>query len=198
MAQTLRRCWPTSNPLQIAYHDREWGVPLHDDRALFEMLSLQVMQAGLSWTLVLGKRGALREAFEEFRPGRLAEYAASDVRRLLATPAIIRNRSKIEAVIQNARSLLSVQTEVGSFDRYVWQFVGGTPIRHAFRRISQLPAETEESRTLSQDLRRRGWRFVGPVVCYAFMQAAGFVNDHLVTCFRYRELSRLAGKSSPV
>ncbi len=186
--EKLRRCWSTSNPLLIAYHDREWGVPVHDDRTLFEMLVLQSMQAGLSWTLVLAKRPALREAFDGLRPERVARYTAVDVRRLLANPAIIRNRSKIDAAIQNARAFLGVRDAFGAFDRYVWRFVGGGPIRHRFRSLSQVPDETHESRTLSKDLRAHGFRFVGPIVCYSFMQAAGLVNDHLVQCFRYRKL----------
>lgn len=188
--EKLRGCWRTSNPLLIAYHDQEWGVPVHDDRSLFEMLILQSMQAGLSWTLVLGKRPALRIAFERFRPEHVARYTAADVRRLLANPAIIRNRAKIEAVVRNARAFLDIQQEFGSFDRYAWRFVGGQPVHHAFRSLAKIPDETPESRALSKELRRRGFRFVGPIVCYSFMQAAGLVNDHLVRCFRYRDLRK--------
>jgi len=186
--EKLRRCWPTSNPLLIAYHDREWGVPGHNDRALVETLVLQSMQAGLSWTLVLAKRSALREAFDGLRPERVARYTAADVHRLLANPAVIRNRNKIDAAIHNAREFLDVREAFGTFDRYVWRFVGGGPIRHRFRSLSQVPGETRESRALSKDLRAHGFRFVGPLVCYSFMQAAGLVNDHLVQCFRYRKL----------
>lgn len=186
MPDTRRRCWPTSNPLLIAYHDREWGVPVHEDRRLFETLVLQTMQAGLSWTLVLSKRAALRKAFGGFRPARIARYGAAEIRRLLANPAIIRNRAKIEATVQNARAFAAVQDEFGTFDRYVWRFVEGRPIRHRFRSLAQIPDETSESRALSRDLRDRGFRFAGPIVCYSFMQAAGLVNDHLLRCFRSR------------
>jgi DNA-3-methyladenine glycosylase I len=186
--RTPRRCWPTANPLLTAYHDREWGVPVHEDQRLFEGLVLQTMQAGLSWTLVLAKRAALRTAFDGFRPGRIARYGAPEIRRLLGNPAIIRNRAKIEATIQNARAFARVREAHGTFDRYVWRFVNGRTVRHHFRRLSAVPDETRESRALSNDLRRWGFRFVGPVVCYSFMQAAGLVNDHLMHCFRWRTL----------
>ncbi len=188
MTDTRRRCWSTSNPLLLQYHDREWGVPVHEDRALFEMLVLQGMQAGLSWVLVLARRPALRAAFDGFRPERVARYRAAEIRRLMANPAIIRNRAKIEAAAQNARAFAAVLEAHGTFDRYVWGFVDGTPIRHHFRRRAEVPVDTRESRALSKDLRRQGFRFVGPVICYSFMQAAGLVNDHLVGCFRFRDL----------
>ncbi len=189
MTDTRRRCWPTANPLILRYHDREWGVPVHNDRALFEMLILQTMQAGLSWALVLARRPALRAAFDRFRPERVARYGAAEIRRLAANPSIIRNRAKIEAAVQNARAVAAVREAHGTFDRYVWRFVDGQPVRHHFRRRADVPAETRESRALSKDLRSRGFRFVGPVICYSFMQAAGLANDHLVGCFRFRDLA---------
>ena len=182
------RCAWASTPLSIAYHDQEWGVPVHDDRALFEMLVLEGAQAGLSWPTILAKRQAYRAAFACFDPEVVARYDDRKVVGLLANPGIVRNRQKIEAAIQNARAFLAVQQEFGSFDAYVWRFVDGRPKRNAWRRLEELPGSTPESEALSQDLRRRGFRFVGPTICYAFMQAVGMVNDHLVDCFRYREL----------
>ncbi|MCM8748515.1 DNA-3-methyladenine glycosylase I [Thermomicrobiaceae bacterium CFH 74404] len=182
------RCGWASTPLSIAYHDQEWGVPVHDDRSLFEMLVLEGAQAGLSWLTILAKREAYRAAFDFFDPELVARYDDRKVVQLLANPGIVRNRQKIEAAIQNARAFLAVQQEFGSFDAYVWRFVDGRPKRNAWRRLDELPGSTPESEALSQDLRRRGFRFVGPTICYAFMQAVGMVNDHLVDCFRYREL----------
>uniref|UniRef100_A0A831TAP8 DNA-3-methyladenine glycosylase I n=1 Tax=Thermorudis peleae TaxID=1382356 RepID=A0A831TAP8_9BACT len=182
------RCAWASTPLSIAYHDQEWGVPVHDDRTLFEMLVLEGAQAGLSWLTILAKREAYRAAFDFFDPELVARYDDRKVVQLLANPGIVRNRQKIEAAIQNARAFLAVQQEFGSFDAYVWRFVDGRPKRNAWRRLEELPGSTPESEALSQDLRRRGFRFVGPTICYAFMQAVGMVNDHLVDCFRYREL----------
>lgn len=182
------RCGWASTPLSIAYHDQEWGVPVHDDRTLFEMLVLEGAQAGLSWLTILAKREAYRAAFDFFDPELVARYDDRKVVQLLANPGIVRNRQKIEAAIQNARAFLAVQKEFGSFDAYVWRFVDGRPKRNAWRRLEELPSSTPESEALSQDLRRRGFRFVGPTICYAFMQAVGMVNDHLVDCFRYREL----------
>lgn len=185
------RCpWATTDPLYVAYHDEEWGVPLHDDRRLFEFLVLEGAQAGLSWITILRKREQYRAAFDRFDPERIARYGASQIRRLMADEGIVRNRLKIEAAIANARAFLRVQEEVGSFDRYLWQFVGGRPRRNTWKTLGQVPAETAESRAMSQDLRRRGFAFVGPTICYAHMQATGMVNDHLVSCFRHRQVAR--------
>ena len=181
------RCaWAAANALLRAYHDREWGVPVHNDRRLFEFLILQGMQAGLSWEIILRKRPHLRRAFHRFDPRRLAAYTGRDVRRLLGDPEVIRNRQKITAAITNARRVLEIQREFGSLDRYLWAFVGGRPIRHRYRSLWQIPATTAEAEALSRDLRRRGMTFVGPIIVYAFMQAVGMVNDHTVNCFRYR------------
>jgi DNA-3-methyladenine glycosylase I len=174
----------------IRYHDTEWGVPVHDDRRLFEFLTLDAFQAGLSWAIILRKRERFRRAFAGFDPERVARYTARDIGRLLADPGIVRNRLKIQAAVENARRFVDIQGTFGSFDRYIWQFVGGRPIQHRYRTVRQIPAATRESDTMSKDLRRRGFRFVGPTICYAFMQAAGLVNDHTIQCFRYREVSR--------
>jgi DNA-3-methyladenine glycosylase I len=187
--ETLPRCRWAATPLSIAYHDREWGVPLHDDRALFELLILEGAQAGLSWETVLAKRPRYRAAFDGFEPGKVARYGDRKVARLLADPGIIRNRLKIAAAVRNARAFLAVQREHGSFDAYVWAFVGGSPIRNRWRAPDDVPARTAESDALSRDLSRRGFSFVGSTICYAFMQAVGMVNDHLLDCFRYRELT---------
>jgi DNA-3-methyladenine glycosylase I len=172
----------------IAYHDTEWGVPVHDDRILFEFLILEGAQAGLSWSTILKKRAAYRQAFAEFDPTRVAAYDESKVAELLANPGIVRNRRKIETAIGNARAFLAIQREFGSFDAYVWRFVGGQPKVNAWRSLAELPATTPESEALSQDLARRGFKFIGSTICYAFMQAVGMVNDHVVDCFRYGEL----------
>lgn len=186
-----RTCeWPSGDPLMIEYHDTEWGVPVHDDRRLFEFLVLDAAQAGLSWRTVLRKRENYRRAFAEFDPERVARFTRRDVERLLRDPGIVRNRLKVESAVHNARAMLAVREESGSFDEYIWSFTGGKTIRNAWRRLDQLPAESKESRSMSKDMRRRGFRFCGPVICYAFMQAAGLVNDHLVHCFRYREVGR--------
>jgi len=176
----------------IAYHDREWGVPLHDDRRLFEFLVLESMQAGLSWRTVLHKRENFRKAFSGFDPRRVARYTAKDVARLMGDAGIIRNRQKIEAAINNARRFLEVQKEYGDFDRYIWGFVGGKPIRNRFRKLSELPARTELSDAVAKDLKARGFKFLGSTVVYAHMQATGMVNDHLVRCFRYKEVQARA------
>ena len=172
----------------IRYHDAEWGVPLHDDRKLFEFLVLDAFQAGLSWAIVLKKREAFRKAFDNFDPRKVAKYDVRKVKTLLADAGIIRNRLKIEATIANARAFLAVQREFGSFDRYIWQFTGGRTMMNRWRALSQLPARSPESDAMSDDLKARGFRFVGSTICYAFMQAAGMVNDHMVDCFRYREV----------
>jgi DNA-3-methyladenine glycosylase I len=184
-----RRCpWGESHPLYVPYHDREWGKPLHDDHRFFELLVLEGAQAGLSWLTILKKRDAYRKAFDRFDPRKVARYDAKKVARLLADAGIIRNRLKIEAAITNARAFLAVQREFGSFDAYVWRFVGGKPIHNRRRSVKEVPARSAESDAMSEELRRRGFRFVGSTICYAFMQAAGMVNDHLVTCFRHHEV----------
>ena len=183
--EKIRRCaWPASDPLLMEYHDKEWGVPLHDDRKLFEFLVLDAFQAGLSWSIVLKKREGFRKAFHGFDPVKISKYTARDVRRLLLDTGIIRNRLKIESAIENARRFLEIQEQFGSFDSYIWQFVGHRPIRNSYRTVRQLPARTKESDAMSTDLKRRGFRFVGSTICYAFMQAAGMVNDYTVGCFR--------------
>jgi DNA-3-methyladenine glycosylase I len=185
----VERCrWAESSVLMMEYHDKEWGVPVHDDRKLFEFLVLDGAQAGLSWETVLRKRENYRLAFHSFDAARIAQYAEDDIARLLADPGIIRNRRKIVATIENARRFLEVQAEFGTFDRYIWQFVGGKAIKNQFQSLAEIPAKTGEAELMSKDLQKRGFRFVGPTICYAFMQAAGLVNDHLVTCFRYSEL----------
>ena len=184
--EVLVRCRWAKNPLNIAYHDEEWGVPLHDDRKWFELLILEGAQAGLSWDTVLRKRERYREVFDGFDPETVAGYAAKKVRQLLADPGIIRNRLKIAATISNAQAFLKVQQEFGTFDAYVWRFVNGTPKQNAWKR--KVPARTKESDALSNDLTQRGFRFVGSTICYALMQATGLVNDHAVTCYRFKEL----------
>ncbi len=175
----------------VRYHDEEWGVPRHDDRRLFELLVLEGAQAGLAWSTILGKRPAYRRAFRRFDPRTVARFGAADVRRLLGDAGIVRNRAKIVAAIANARAFLRVRREHGSFDAYVWRFVGGAPVQNAWRAPRQVPAETATARALSRDLRARGFGFVGPTICYAFMQAVGLVNDHTTDCFRWREVARL-------
>jgi DNA-3-methyladenine glycosylase I len=181
----LQRCGWANTALYFDYHDREWGVPVHDDRVLFEFLILEGAQAGLSWQTILRKRDHYRAAFENFDPGVVAQYDQRKVDELLANPGIVRNRLKINAAIRNARAFLAVQREFGSFDAYVWRFVGGQPRKNSWRTLQEVPARTPESDALSQDLRRRSFTFVGSTICYAFMQAVGLVNDHLVDCFRH-------------
>lgn len=176
--------------MTIPYHDEEWGVPEHDDRKLFELLVLEGAQAGLSWETVLRKRARYRQVFDGFDPDLVARYDRRAVERLLSDPGIIRNRRKVTSAIQNARALLDVREEFGSFDAYIWRFVNGEPIRNAWRSLKELPAQTPESRAMSRELKRRGFNFVGPTICYAFMQATGMVNDHIVGCFRYDEVRR--------
>ncbi len=188
-----RRCeWSGSDPLYIEYHDREWGVPLHDDRRLFEMLILEGAQAGLSWITILKKREAFREAFDSFDPSRIARFDGRKVHQLLSNRGIIRNRLKIQAAVQNARAFLKIREEFGTFDRYLWQFVGNSPIHNRWKKLQEIPARTKESDALSGDLKKRGFKFVGSTICYAFMQAVGMVNDHVVDCFRYREIKSAA------
>lgn len=174
--------------LYIAYHDHEWGVPVHDDRRLFEFLILESAQAGLSWRTILGKRDGYRRAFAGFDPEAVARFDGDRIAALLTDPGIIRNRAKIEAAVANARAFLAVVEAFGSFDAYIWRFVDGQPIINAWRSMDQVPDRTPESEAMSRDLRRRGFRFVGPTICYAYMQAVGMVNDHLVSCFRHAEL----------
>jgi len=186
---TVRRCsWPRTE-LDIAYHDREWGVPEHDDRALFELLTLEGAQAGLSWSTILKKRDAYREAFANFDAARVARFTPVRREKLMANPGIVRNRLKIESTVTNAAAFLRVAEAEGSFDRYIWRFVGGAPLQNHRQRHGEIPATTPESDAMSKDLKKRGFRFVGSTICYAFMQAAGMVNDHTVDCFRHRELS---------
>jgi DNA-3-methyladenine glycosylase I len=190
-AAELPRCgWvPANDPLYLAYHDEEWGVPSRDERHLFELLVLEGAQAGLSWATILRKREGYRRAFAGFAPERVARFGPRDVERLLADPGIVRNRLKVEAAIANARAALAVREEHGSLAAYLWSFVGGTPLVSRRRTLADVPAATPESEAMSADLKRRGFRFVGPTVCYAFMQAAGLVNDHLAGCFRHREVA---------
>jgi DNA-3-methyladenine glycosylase I len=191
MPTVKKRCaWPGDDPLMLAYHDTEWGVPLHDDRKLFEFIVLDGAQAGLSWSTVLKKRENYRKAFRNFDPRLVARFTPKDMARLLKDPGIIRNRLKIESTIKNARAFLAIQKEFGSFDAYIWQFTGGRTIRHRCRRLADIPATSKESDAMSKDLKLRGFTFVGSTICYAFMQAAGMVNDHLVDCFRYRDLRK--------
>ncbi len=185
-AAPVRCGWTGDDPQMIAYHDEEWGVPLHDDGRLFEFLVLEGMQAGLSWRTILHKRESFRRAFDGFDPARVAAYGAADVEARMLDAGIVRNRQKIEAAVNNARRFLEVQAEFGTFDAYIWRFVDGRPIRNAFRSLAELPATSPESDALSRDLKRCGFKFVGSTVCYAHMQATGMVNDHVVDCFRYR------------
>ena len=189
MTDDRPRCpWGTGDPLYLAYHDLEWGVPLHDDRRLFELLNLEGAQAGLAWITILRKRDGYRRAFEGWDPERIARYGPEDEARLLADPGIVRNRAKVRAVIGNARAYLAMTDAPGAFDRYVWSFVDGGPIQNRWTSLADVPAETDASRAMSRDLKTRGFSFVGPTIVYAFMQSAGLVNDHVVSCFRYAEL----------
>jgi DNA-3-methyladenine glycosylase I len=184
------RCaWAGDDPLYVRYHDREWGVPLHEDRRLFEFLVLEGAQAGLSWFTILKKRENYRRAFEGFDPAKVAAFGDDKIAALLADPGIVRNRLKVTAAVRNARAFLDIQQEFGSFDAYLWRIVGGRPKQNRWKALTQIPAATRESRALSSDLIRRGCAFVGPTICYAFMQAVGMVNDHLVTCFRHNEIA---------
>ncbi|MEK7479132.1 MAG: DNA-3-methyladenine glycosylase I [Patescibacteria group bacterium] len=186
MAKQKTRCrWAGENILMIQYHDTEWGVPVHDDRTLFEFLILEGAQAGLTWQTILNKREGYRKAFHNFDARKIARYGARDAKRLLANPGIIRNRLKVAATIQNAKAFLAVQKEFGSFDAYIWQFVHRRPINHKIKTMEDIPATTPESDTMSKELKKRGFSFVGSTICYAFMQAVGMVNDHEIKCFRY-------------
>jgi len=185
-----RRCeWSNTDPLYQAYHDREWGVPEHGDRKLFELLMLEGAQAGLSWLTILKKRENYRKAFDNFNAKKIAVYDKRKIRQLLANAGIVRNRLKIAATIQNAKAFLAIQKEFSSFDAYLWQFVGDAPKQNAWKALKEIPPKTAESDAMSKDLKKRGFTFVGSTICYAFMQAVGMVNDHLVDCFRYREVA---------
>jgi DNA-3-methyladenine glycosylase I len=182
---TTRCAWvPLQDPLYVAYHDEEWGIPSHSERQLFELLTLEGAQAGLSWSTILHKRDGYRRVFADFDAEAVARFGKRDVERLLGDARIVRNRLKVESAVNNAQRLLELRDGLGSFDEYVWSFVGGAPIVGSWRTVSEIPAETQESRALSKDLKKRGFRFVGPTVCYAFMQAAGLVDDHTLDCFR--------------
>ncbi len=186
----IKRCsWPSDNLRMIKYHDTEWGVPVHNDRKLFEFMILDAFQAGLNWRIILDKRTNFRKAFHNFNARKIARYTRRDVQRLLRDPGIIRNRAKIAATIGNARQFLKIQKEFGTFDKYIWQFVGGKPKKNKFKRLGQIPAKSKESDAMSKDLYEHGFRFVGSTICYAFMQAAGMINDHMVDCFRYNQLT---------
>ena len=188
----MKRCaWvPLDNAAYLAYHDEEWGVPVHDDRRLFEMLTLEGAQAGLSWSTILNKREGYHRVFAGFDPQTVARFSGRKVDRLLTDPSIVRNRLKVESTVANAREVLRLQDEGGSLDAYLWSFVGGAPKVNRYRRLGDIPAETPESKAMSKSLKGRGFRFVGPTVCYAFMQACGLVNDHVVSCYRYLEVGR--------
>ena len=185
----VTRCSWAGDDLSVAYHDAEWGVPLHDDRDLFEFLILEGAQAGLSWITILKKRKAYRTAFHNFDARKIARYDDAKIAELLANQGIVRNRLKIYGAVRNAKAFLAVQKEFGSFDKYIWQFTGGTPLRNRWTKLQQVPARTAESDAMSKDLQKRGFTFVGSTICYAFMQATGMVNDHTVDCFRYREVA---------
>ncbi|MGD1017883.1 MAG: DNA-3-methyladenine glycosylase I [Verrucomicrobiia bacterium] len=185
---SIRCDWCVDHPLMVEYHDTEWGVPLHDDRKLFEFLVLDAAQAGLSWRTILLKRENYRRAFENFDAEKVARYTDRRLAKLLLDPGIVRNRLKVRSAVINARAFLRVRDEFGSFDRYIWQFVGGKPLVNRLQSLRQIPAASKESDAMSKDMKRRGFTFCGSTICYAFMQAAGLVNDHLVTCFRHREV----------
>jgi DNA-3-methyladenine glycosylase I len=185
----MKRCeWANKSGLEQSYHDTEWGVAIHDDRRLFEFLVLEGAQAGLSWSTILRKREGYRKAFDSFNVQKIAQYSENDIARLLVNSEIIRNRLKIGAIVTNARAVLQVKEQFGSFDHYIWQFINGKPIQNAWKKMTDIPSSTPESEAMSKDLRKRGFKFVGATICYAFMQAVGMVNDHVVSCFRYGEL----------
>ena len=189
--QKTRCGWATSDPLYIEYHDKEWGVPVHDDRKLFEMLILEGVQAGLSWITILRKRENYRNAFDNFDAVKISRYKQAKIEKLLNDAGIIRNKLKINAAIQNAKSFLEVQKEFGSFDKYIWQFMGGKPKINSFKSLKEVPAKTKESNKMSVALKKRGFKFVGSTICYAYMQAVGMVNDHVEGCFKYKKSKKL-------
>lgn len=194
----MKRCgWAELSELMIDYHDHEWGVPVHDDRRLFEYLVLDAFQAGLSWAIILNKRENFRKAFADFDPEKIARYTRRDIERLLANSGIVRNKQKVAATVRNGRAFLRIQDKCGSFDAFVWQFVGGKPRQNAWKTMRQLPAKTRQSDRMSEALRERGFAFAGSTICYAFMQAAGLVNDHLVSCFRHAEIRALHPEPRP-
>ena len=184
MASKKVRCWDTTDPLYIAYHDNEWGVPVHDDRTLFEFILLEGFQAGVSWSLILRKRENFRKAFDGFDPVKISKYTKDDIERLMSDEGILRNRLKIRSSVTNAKAFLEIQKEFGTFDKYIWEFVGGKAIKNALNSFSEMPAKSEISEVMCKDLKKRGFKFVGPVICYSFMQAVSMVNDHLVGCPR--------------
>ena len=186
--EKIRCTWAGHDPLDQAYHDAEWGVPLHNDQTLFEFLILEGAQAGLSWSTILRKRDNYRKAFAQFDPVKVARFSDSKVEKLLQNPGIVRNRLKVNSTVANAKAFLKIQKEYGSFDQYIWQFVDGQPLINRWRTLAEVPAQTEQSQQMSKDLKKRGFNFVGPTICYAFMQATGMVNDHTTDCFRYRQL----------
>ena len=188
-ATAYHRCaWAGNDPLMIQYHDHEWGVPVHDDRRLFEFLILEGAQAGLSWSTILHKRDTYREMFDNFNPRKVAGYSDEKITELINCPGIVRNRLKIESAVTNARAFLTIQQTTGSFDRFIWSFVEGSPVQNQYVRESDIPSQTDISRHMASTLKKKGFRFVGPTICYAFMQAIGMVNDHTVDCFRHRSL----------
>lgn len=194
---TKNRCeWCGTEPLYVEYHDNEWGVPLHDDRGLFELLTLEGAQAGLSWLTILRKREHYRNAFHGFDPQRVAGYSKKDVEQLLGNPGIVRNRRKIESTVGNARCVLAIQEEFGSFDAFLWRYVDHQPLQNARKSLTELPAKTALSDTISKDLKKQGFNFVGSTICYAFMQAVGMVNDHVVTCFRHEQVKKIARRGA--
>ena len=188
MKAEIMRCWETNNPLLIEYHDREWGVPVRDDRKLFENLSLDIFQAGLNWELVLNKRESFRKAFDNFEPKIVANYSDEKINKLLDNAKIIRNKLKINSTVNNAYRFLEIKKEFGSFSNFIWSFVGGKTIHNKFAKLADHPSQSKESIEMSKEMKRRGFKFVGPTICYAFMQAVGLVNDHLLNCFRHREI----------
>jgi DNA-3-methyladenine glycosylase I len=192
MSSEVKRCWNTPEPLYVKYHDEEWGVPVHDDRRHFEFLILDGFQAGLSWWIILERREKLRKAFDGFDPEKVARYTQADLERLMNADGVIKNRAKIAAAVANAQAFLKIQREFGSFDAFVWKFTGGKTKHNAFSKLSEMPAETEESQAMSKELKAQGFKFVGPTICYAYMQAAGLVNDHLVCCFRHEQIRKIS------
>ena len=189
---TIRCQWCSEDPLYIEYHDKEWGVPVHDDRVLFEFLILEGAQAGLNWLTILKKRDNYRQAFADFDYNIVAEFTQADIDRLLEDKGIVRNRLKVNSAVKNARGVLQIQKDFGSLDAYLWQYVGGVPIQNAWKSLEEVPAQTDISEQMSKDLKKRGFNFVGPTICYAFMQAVGMVNDHTTDCFRYEDVQRLS------
>ena len=188
MTKLIRCSWAGNDPMMIAYHDKEWGVPVHDDRLFFEFLLLEGAQAGLSWSTILKKRENYRAAFDNFDPKKIAGYGEDKIQQLLQNPGIVRNRAKVRSAVTNARAVLKVQDEFGSFDTYIWRFVGGKTIQNGWESSVDVPGKTREAEAMSKDLKSRGFKFVGPTICYAFMQATGMVNDHTIDCFRFHEL----------